>query len=135
MKTYAQAIKAEDESHELVLWPTDHDCAPSATSHLARTFTERCYKADPTKSIFQIYRDVRAELGKPLTPEEKISFLCDIPKLHSIKVQLYKHRRKFIPTAPQNFVSKILYLISLLIYNLYLLKLTTYNFLIFNFAG
>ena len=23
VKTYAQAIKAEDESHELVLWPTD----------------------------------------------------------------------------------------------------------------
>ena len=82
VKTYAKAIKEENENgeyHELVQWPNDHDCAPSATSHLARIFTERCYNAvesDPTKSIFQIYKDVRAELGKDLTEDEKISFLC-----------------------------------------------------------
>ena len=103
VKTYAHAIKHEDrngeECHELVHWPNDHDCAPSATSHLARIFTEQCYNAvetDPTKSVFQIYKDVRTELGKNLDPEEKISFLCEIPRLHSIRVQLYKHRRKFI---------------------------------------
>ena len=111
VKTYAYATKQEDETgeyHELIQWPNDHDCAPSATSHLARIFTERCYKAvesDPTKSIFQIYKDTRAELGKNLEPEEKTSFLYEIPRLHAIKGQLYKHRRKFIPSAPQNFVS------------------------------
>ena len=39
VKTYAKAIKEENENgeyHELVQWPNDHDCAPSATSHLAR---------------------------------------------------------------------------------------------------
>ena len=113
VKTYAYAIKQENENgeyHELDQWPNDHDCAPSATSHLARIFTERCYNAveiDPTKSIFQIYKDIRSELGKDLTPDEKISFICEIPRLYSIKVRLYKHRRKFIPKAPQNFVSKI----------------------------
>ena len=112
VKTYAYAIKHENENgeyHELVQWPNDHDCAPSATSYLARIFVERCYNAvefDPTKSIFQIYKDVRADLGKDLTEDEKISFLCEIPRLHSIKVQLYKHRRNFIPKAPQTFVSK-----------------------------
>ena len=112
VKTYAYAIKHENENgeyHELVQWPNDHDCDPSATSHLARIFTEKCYNAveiDPTKSIFQIYKDVRADLGKDLTEDEKISFLCEIPRLHAIKGQLYKHRRNFIPKAPQTFVSK-----------------------------
>ena len=34
VKTYAKAIKEENENgeyHELVQWPNDHDCAPSAT--------------------------------------------------------------------------------------------------------
>ena len=113
VKNYAHAIKYDDlngeEYHELVHWPNDHDCAPSATSHLARIFTKRCYDAvetDPTKSVFLIYKDVRAEMGNDLTPEEKIAFLCEIPRLHSIKAALYKRRRKFIPTAPQDFVSK-----------------------------
>ena len=57
MRTYAHAILHEDENgelHELVHWPNDHDCSPSATSHLTRIFSDRCYKAvevDPTKSI------------------------------------------------------------------------------------
>ena len=113
VKNYAHAIKYDDlngeEYHELVHWPNDHDCAPSATSHLARIFTKRCYDAvetDPTKSVFLIYKDVRAEMGSDLTPEEKIAFLCEIPRLHSIKVALYNRRRKFIPTAPKDFVSK-----------------------------
>ena len=57
MKTTAHAILLDnedgDEWHELVYWPNDHECAPSATSHLARNFTDRCYaavEADPTKS-------------------------------------------------------------------------------------
>ena len=78
---------------------------------MARIFTKQCYDAvetDPTKSVFQIYKDVRAEIGNDLTPEEKIAFLCEIPRLHAIKGQLYKERRKFIPTAPQDFVSKVL---------------------------
>ena len=97
VKNYAHAIKYDDlngeEYHELVHWPNDHDCAPSATSHLARIFTKKCYDAvetDPTKSVFLIYKDVRAEMGNDLTPEEKIAFLCEIPRLHSIKAALYK---------------------------------------------
>ena len=95
VKNYAHAIKYDDlngeEYHELVHWPNDHDCAPSATSHLARIFTKQCYDAvetDPTKSVFQIYKDVRAEIGNDLTPEEKIVFLCEIPRLHAINGQL-----------------------------------------------
>ena len=80
--------------HELVYWPIDHECAPSATSHLARIFTDRCYaavEADPTKSVFQIWKDVRTDMGQHLTSENRESFLSEIPKLHSIKSQLYKH--------------------------------------------
>ena len=71
MRNCAHAIKHENEYdeawYELVQWPIEHDCAPSATSHLARIFTERCYsavEADPTKSIFQIYKDIRTEMGQ-----------------------------------------------------------------------
>ena len=46
-----------------------------SSSHLARIFTGRCYSA-----IFQIYKDIRAEMGQELTPDEKISFLSKIPR-------------------------------------------------------
>ena len=115
VKTSAHAIKNENENgeewYELIYWPIDHDCAPSATRHLAKNFTDRCYAGvenDPMKSIFQIYKDVRSEMGKQLTSAERLSFLSDIPELHSIKVQMYGRHRKFIPKAPQSFVSNIL---------------------------
>ena len=92
MKTTAHAILLDnedgDEWHELVYWPNDHECAPSATSHLARIFTDRCYAAvaaDPTKSVFQIWKDIRTDMGQHLTPENRESFLSEIPRLHSIK--------------------------------------------------
>ena len=75
---------------------------------MARIFTDRCYAAvaaDPTKSVFQIWKDIRTDMGQHLTPENRESFLSEIPRLHSIRTQLYNHRRKFIPRAPQNFVS------------------------------
>ena len=116
-KTSAHAIKHEDENgeifYELVSWPRNHECAPSATSHLARIFRDRCYAAvaaDPMKPIFQIYKDLRTDIGRELTDEERKSFNCEIQELYSLKVQLYKHRRKFIPKAPQSFVSYIIYL-------------------------
>ena len=68
-------MKYENENdkawYELVHWPLDHDCAPSATSHLARIFRERCFNAvesDPTKSIFQ-----SSMMQKNVVPEKKTS--------------------------------------------------------------
>ena len=82
MKTTAHAILLDnedgDEWHELVYWPIDHECAPSATSHLARIFTDQCYaavEADPTKSVFQIWKDVRTDIGQHLTSENRESCL------------------------------------------------------------
>ena len=115
-KTSAHAIKHEDENgeifYELVFWPLIHECMPSATSHLARIFRDRCYsavEADPIKSIFQIYKDIRTEMGKELTPDERKSFNSEIQGLYSIKAQLYMLRRKFIPKAPKTFVSYIIF--------------------------
>ena len=110
VKNTAHAVKYEngETCYELVHWPVDHDCAPSATSHLKNIFRDRCFTAvenDPTKSVFQIYKEIRTELGQNLEPDDKISFLCEIPKLHSIRVQLYNHRRNFIPKSPEDFVS------------------------------
>ena len=53
---------------------------------------------DPMKPIFQIYKDLRTDIGRGLTDEERKSFNCENQELYSLKVQLYKHRRKFIPT-------------------------------------
>ena len=86
---------------------------------LARIFRDRCYsavEADPIKSIFQIYKDIRTEMGKELTPDERKSFNSEIQGLYSIKAQLYMLRRKFIPKAPQTFVSYIF--IRVIVYNL-----------------
>ena len=52
---------------------------------MARIFTDRCYaavEADPTKSVFQIWKDVRTDMGQHLTSENRESFLSEIPKLH-----------------------------------------------------
>ena len=124
MKNTAHAVKYENENgetcYELVHWPVDHDCAPSATSHLKNIFRDRCFTAvenDPTKSVFQIYKEIRTELGQHLEPDDKISFLCEIPKLHSIRVQLYNHRRNFIPKSPEDFVS-FSYMMKIICYKL-----------------
>ena len=66
VKNYAHAIKYDDlngeEYHELVHWPKDHDCAPSATSHLARIFTKQCYDAVET-SVFNTSKSETATFG------------------------------------------------------------------------
>ena len=47
-------------------------------------------EADPIKSIFQIYKDIRTEMGKELTPDERKSFNSEIQGLYSIKAQLFE---------------------------------------------
>ena len=59
--------------------------------HVTRHFMQKRFQSHQiflTKSVFQIYKDVRAEIGNDLTPEEKIVFLCEIPRLHAINGQL-----------------------------------------------
>ena len=58
-----------------------------------KIFRDRCYgavEADPIKSIFQIYKDIRTEMGKELTPDERKSFNREIQGLYSIKAQLFE---------------------------------------------
>jgi hypothetical protein len=100
----ARATKYEDENgaayYELTKWPIEHACAPGGAYHLVKDFRDKCYDAvaqDPTKSISQLYKDIREEMCSSLTDDEKKSFLDEIPELNSIKPQLYNHRRKFIP--------------------------------------
>ena len=48
---------------------------------------ERCYdavRADPTRPIGEIYKAVRSDMTKDMTPEEKETFMEDIPE----KIQL-----------------------------------------------
>ena len=119
IKNTAFATKYEDENgevyYELIKWPIEHACSPGVTHHLVKDFRHKCYVAvsqDPTRSISQLYKDIREEMCSNLPDDEKKSFLEEMPDLHSIKPQLYKHRRKFIPKADypcdlcgQNFIS------------------------------
>ena len=102
----ARAIKYEDKNgeayYELLKWPIEHACKPGVTHHLVKDFRDKCYDAvsqDPTRSISQLYKDIREEMCSNLTDDEKKSFLEEMPELHSIKSQLYNHRKKFITKA------------------------------------
>ena len=99
----AHATKYEDENgeayYELIKWPTEHACSPGVTNHLVKDFRDKCYDAvaqDPTRPISHIYKDIREEMCSSLTDDEKKSFLDEIPEFHSLKPNLYIHRRKFI---------------------------------------
>ena len=103
VKNWAHAKKSEDENgeayYELIKWPTDHVCAPGASYHLVKSFRDKCHDAvsqDPAKSIPQIYKDIKEEICRDLTDDERKSFLDEIPEFHSLKPNLYIHRRKFI---------------------------------------
>ena len=109
VKNWAHAKKSEDENgeayYELVKWPTDHVCAPGASYHLVKSFRDKCHDAvsqDPAKSIPQIYKDIKEEICRDLTDDEKKSFLDEIPELHSMRPQLYSHRKKFVPVVDPN---------------------------------
>ena len=105
----AYATKYEDSNgqayYELTKWPIEHACAPGVTNHLIKDFKDKCYDAvsqDPSKPIPQIYKDIKEEMFSSLTEDEKKCFLDEMPSIHSIKPQLYKHRSKFIPKTDPN---------------------------------
>jgi hypothetical protein len=104
VKNYAHAKYFEDKNgeayYELIKWPIEHACTPGVTNHLVKDFRGQCYDAvaqDPTKSISELYKDIKEEMCSSLTDDEKKCFLDEIPEFHSIKANLYIHRRKFIP--------------------------------------
>ena len=77
-----------------------------------KIFSERCYdavRADPTRPIGEIYKAIRNEMTKDMSPEEKETFIEDIPDKNSIGPRLYDHRQNFIPKRPTDFVSIYIY--------------------------
>ena len=58
-----------------------------------------------TKAVGAIYKQIRSDMTRDMTNEERILFLEDIPDIQSLRPQLYNHRRHFIPRRPADFVS------------------------------
>ena len=50
-------------------------------------------KNNPTKFVFQIYRDVGTNMGSKLSSDEKDAFLDYIPELHKIKHHKLEYTR------------------------------------------
>ena len=108
-KTSATAYKS-DGGYKLVKWPQDdaHECSPSSTDHLIKQFRNACYEGvskNPTEPIKNIYERTRTEFVEKLTTEEIKVFLQDIPRYLNIQAALHRHRREFIPRAPQDMVN------------------------------
>ena len=56
---------------------------------------------DPSRSINQIYEEVRNSTTQTMTSQEKQSFLSVFPSFRQIQAKLYRKRRELIPPNPK----------------------------------
>ena len=56
---------------------------------------------DPSRSINQIYEEVRNSTTQTMTTQEKQSFLSVFPSFRQIQAKLYRKRRELIPPNPK----------------------------------
>ena len=55
---------------------------------------------DPTRSINQIYEDVRLSFTQSMSMSERQSFLQEFPTFKAVQSRLFKKRRELIPRNP-----------------------------------
>ena len=55
---------------------------------------------DPTRSVLEIYEDVRSIFTEGMDQNTMQSFLQDFPSWRSIQSRLYRRRRDYIPANP-----------------------------------
>jgi hypothetical protein len=107
-KVYAHATKHIKENGEvsftLLDIPKNHICSPSPVRHLIARFKRQLKDAiakEPTKSINEIYSNLRDEFSRNMTEDTKIAFIQDIPSFEKCNPNLYTFRKCFIPNAPK----------------------------------
>ena len=59
---------------------------------------------DPSRSIVQIYEEVRNSITQNMESQEKLLFLSDFPTFRDIQSSLYKKRRELIPPNPKKMI-------------------------------
>ena len=96
----------EDGAYELIKWPSskDHACWSDGNQALirqARTEMFTKITENPSRSILQIYEEVRNSITQSMDSQEKVLFLSVFPTFRQIQSSLYKKRRELIPPNPQ----------------------------------
>ena len=111
----AVARKIGDE-YELVSWPLEHKCCPSAIQHLIVDFRRSLYESitkaykDSTRpteqSLPKLYEDLRHEFANSIKEQDnKDLFYNLVPKFRNLQKGLYAHRSQYLPTTPRSHVS------------------------------
>ena len=96
----------EDGSYELAEWPRleDHCCWADGNRALIRKARNEMFEKvsqDPSRSINQIYEEVRNSFTQNMESQEKLLFLSAFPTFRDIQSSLYKKRREHIPPNPK----------------------------------
>ena len=87
----------EDGSYELIEWPRskDHSCWVDGNQALIKKARNEMFlkiDQDPSRSINQIYEEVRNSTTQTMTSQEKQSFLSVFPSFRQIQAKLYRKR-------------------------------------------
>ena len=98
-KTFVSAIaKVVDGEYKLSEVPLvdEHVCWVSGSPLLVKSAISKMLQAiekDPTRSINQIYEDVRLSFTQSMSMDERKSFLQEFPTFKAVQSQLYMKRR------------------------------------------
>ena len=97
--------KVIDGEYRLMEVPSveEHVCWVSGDPHLVKSAISHMLQAierDPTRSINQIYEDVRLSFTQSMSMAERKSFLDQFPTFKAVQRQLYLKRRELIPRNP-----------------------------------
>ena len=96
----------EDGSYELIEWPRlkDHSCWADGSQALVQKAKRAMIfevSQDPSRSVNQIYEEVRNSITQTMTTQEKQLFLSAFPTFRAIQSTLYKKRWELLPPNPK----------------------------------
>ena len=82
----------------------DHSCWADGNQALIKKARNEMFlkiDQDPSRSINQIYEEVRNSTTQTMTSQEKQSFLSVFPSFRQIQAKLYRKRQELIPPNPK----------------------------------
>ena len=97
------------DDYELISCDTKHGCTPPSVLPLKKKFMSRLYeevqRCKGSKPIGKIYTEIRDDLSKGLSPDDKKQFIRIIPSQASCNANLSAYKNEFIPQQPKDLVS------------------------------
>ena len=104
---YVSALaNVENDKYQLIEAPPIDDHACWASGHqpaikMASNLMHQMVREDPTRSVPQIYEQVREQFTVGMDNTTKMSFLSQFPLYRNMSANLYKTRREVIPSDPK----------------------------------